>query len=158
MKPTVGRIVHFYTGHKSEQSNNRGTGPYAAIIVGLCGNSDDPNQMLNLNVFADHAPDFTVGSVLGFNTPGADATQIENAHYWQWPPREESGSTVAEHYADPLLDADAPTGLEGKTTPLVQIPLTDAKAFRDYFDGIKVPDELVEPVKYLHWAITDREG
>lgn len=53
---------------------------------------------------------------------------------------------------------DAPTGIEGKATPLVQIPLDDAKAFRDYFDGINVPDELAEPVKYLHWAITDRDS
>lgn len=77
MKPTVGRIVHFYTSNKSRQSNGQGEGPYAALVTQTFSGSD----FVNLKVLPPMAAPYDVGSV----APGPDETADR---YWLWPPRE----------------------------------------------------------------------
>ena len=165
--PTVGRIVHFYTANASEQSNGRGVGPYAAIIVGICGNTDAPNQMVNVNVFADHGADFCAGSVLGLNTDGAIPSAIESGRYWTWPPQVEhieiNGKDAFDQWTEGLGDnnvEEAPTGLEGRVGKSITLALDDAKALRSYIDLSPLPydDSVSSSVKALHWAITDADA
>lgn len=92
MKPTVGRIVHFYSdAQKSNPSGNpswdgrghngQGAGPYAAIV----GQVFDGADYANLFVFDPFAGGLGhwEGSVSEWN--GEDD---KPARYWVWPPRE----------------------------------------------------------------------
>lgn len=78
MKPTVGHVVHFYTGDPSKQANGQGEGPYAALVTQVF--PDGP--YVNLKVFAPFGEDRDEGSV----------THLDDANgcsrYWIWPPRE----------------------------------------------------------------------
>lgn len=171
MKPTVGRIVHFYTDNQSQQSNGRKQGPYAAIIVGVCGAGDGPNQMVNLKVFADHGADLMLGSVRGNNT----VERTSEPRYWEWPPMMGAvtmhASAVAaisetnvqlHRTAETTVRAqpeDAPTGIEGRVGKIFALDLEDAKALRRYIDLATLPydDQVAPAVKNLHWLITDAE-
>jgi hypothetical protein len=81
MKPTVGRIVHFYDhtlppgGH-----NGVGPGPYAAIVTQTFVDSG----YINLMVMPPEMPPFSRGSVLESPTPYRGTYD----RYWVWPPRE----------------------------------------------------------------------
>jgi hypothetical protein len=59
MKPTIGRIVHFYTGVPGYQANGAGEGPYAAIITQVWSDT-----CVNLMVFPGSAVPFPVTSVV----------------------------------------------------------------------------------------------
>ena len=71
MKPTVGRIVHYYP----HPANEQGDGPLAAIITGLTGSE----HIVHLRVF----------SVAGDSFPAFAAPMAEEptAGCWTWPPR-----------------------------------------------------------------------
>ena len=80
-KPSVGRIVHFFTKDTAKQFNGQGEGPYAAIITqGPFGNSE---TMCNLQVFS-HNGVHLEGSV----TEKSDRRDGEDpGRWWEWPPR-----------------------------------------------------------------------
>lgn len=80
MKPTVGRIVHFYTTVPDLQSNGAGEGPYAAIITQVFANGED--AYANLKVFRPFGSDLDVGSVRHKDFDG------DTGRCWVWPPRE----------------------------------------------------------------------
>lgn len=68
MKPTVGRIVHYFGG---------GLGPFAAIVTKVC-----EDQCVTLTVFfPDNGPRET--GVVPFA-----GTLKDPKEYWNWPPRE----------------------------------------------------------------------
>jgi hypothetical protein len=78
MKPTVGRIVHFFTKDATKHSNNVGEGPYPALITQVFASG----PYVNLKVFRPFADDLYEGSVTHLD----DANGCER--YWVWPPRE----------------------------------------------------------------------
>jgi hypothetical protein len=91
-KPTVGRVVHFYSDAVkanppgSPAWNGRGfngqeTGPYVAIVTQVFPDADGNVKYANLKVFPPFAPPFDEGSV----SEGVDASP---GRYWEWPPRE----------------------------------------------------------------------
>jgi hypothetical protein len=80
MKPTVGRIVHFYTDREIPFSNGVGKGPYAAIITQVFG--DDEAAYCNLMVFAPLSVPFAETSVRNAEFETAPS------RYWVWPPRD----------------------------------------------------------------------
>lgn len=80
MKPTVGRIVHFYTQNPGAQTNYVGEGPYAAIITQVFSDRDD--AYVNLKVFRPYGENVDEGSVRH-----KDFATNESRH-WVWPPRE----------------------------------------------------------------------
>jgi len=74
MKPTVGRIVHFYNEAYGEDEHNwAGCGPYAAIVAQVHSDS-----CASLVVFPAFSPMFQEGSV-SEGAPGS-------GRYWCWPP------------------------------------------------------------------------
>ncbi len=78
MKPTVGRIVHFYTSDPAKQFNGQGEGPYPAIIT-QCWTG----TMVNLKVL-HWGGSFDEGSV----SHQDDTQKGDHNRYWVWPPRE----------------------------------------------------------------------
>jgi len=80
MKPTVGRIVHYYTTSEGLHYNGVGEGPYAALITQVFGEADD--SYANLRVFPPFAESFDSGSVRHKDFDG------DTGRYWVWPPRE----------------------------------------------------------------------
>jgi hypothetical protein len=77
-KPTVGRIVHFYSKIPRMQWNNAGEGPYAAIITHV--NSDGS---VNLFVFGNCQimPEYKELAV-------PEGNGQYQACWWCWPPME----------------------------------------------------------------------
>lgn len=76
MKPTVGRIVHYYVEDVTRQTCAMGDGPYAAIIT---------------RVHSDAIVDLMVLSPADMRHAGQVA-KLEEASdealtYWTWPPR-----------------------------------------------------------------------
>jgi len=78
-KPSVGRIVHFFTRNPDHQFNGAGEGPYPAVVAQVW---DGP--YVNLKVLPSMGAPYDVGSVL----PGhaVDKT-AEFARWWEWPPK-----------------------------------------------------------------------
>lgn len=76
MKPSVGRIVHFYSAHIANGGHNgQGLGPYPAIVTQATA------DLVNLKVLPPFAPVFDEGSV---------TRKDQNPErYWVWPPRED---------------------------------------------------------------------
>lgn len=76
MKPTVGRIVHYYVEDPHKQTSGMGQGPYAAIVTRV--HSDVIVDLMVLQP-ADvrHA-----GNVIKLEEAAEDS-----ASYWMWPPR-----------------------------------------------------------------------
>jgi hypothetical protein len=76
MKPTVGRIVHYFIEDANRQTPGMGQGPYAAIITRV--HSDVVVDLMVLQP-ADvrHA-----GSVIKLEEASEDSV-----NYWTWPPR-----------------------------------------------------------------------
>ncbi len=79
MKPTVGRIVHFYTGDTSKHFNGQGEGPYPAIITQVF----DGALYSNLKVLPPFEGAYDEGSVSHLDDCSDGTTR-----YWVWPPRE----------------------------------------------------------------------
>lgn len=82
MKPTVGRIVHFYTSQPQHQSGGKGIGPYAAIITSVHSDS-----CVDVAVFKAGLGGGTV-SVTSV-TDGLPTKDMQG-NAWAWPPREEA--------------------------------------------------------------------
>lgn len=78
-KPSVGRIVHFFTRTPARQFNGQGEGPYPAIVAQVW---DGP--YVNLKVLPSMGEPWDAGSV----SPGhaVDKT-AEHACWWEWPPK-----------------------------------------------------------------------
>lgn len=87
-KPTVGRIVHFYTKSKTQHHNGQGEGPYPAIVIQVFnqGPTGNPNYdtMANLKVL-HWGGTYDEGSVC--EKSQAEANGDKN-RWWVWPPRE----------------------------------------------------------------------
>lgn len=83
MKPTVGRIVHFFDHTRPRDASGK-PGPFAAIVTG----TNDP--FVSLTVFPVGYPPFSVSNV---SIIDASDTGV----FWNWPPRE----------AAPAYDASA---------------------------------------------------
>ncbi len=79
-RPTVGRIVHFYTTAESRQYNGVGAGPYAAIVTQVF----DGSPYINLQVFAPFSGGADEGSVLHQDEASALGAL---GRYWVYPPR-----------------------------------------------------------------------
>ncbi len=80
MKPTVGRIVHYYTTEGANH-NGVGPGPYAAIITQVFGGAAD-GVFVNLKVLPPFAETFDSGSVRHRESAANDG------RWWEWPPRD----------------------------------------------------------------------
>lgn len=78
-KPTVGRIVHFFTKNTAHHYNGMGEGPYAAMIVQPHG-----DRCASLQVFPPFAHDYQVGSVPLDDSPDASGDCVNR---WRWPDR-----------------------------------------------------------------------
>lgn len=76
-KPSVGRIVHFYTVDASKQANGVGKGPYPAIVT----QAYPTGNVCNIKVFPPFRTPYDEGSVPEFD-PVHDPER-----YWCWPPR-----------------------------------------------------------------------
>lgn len=81
VKPTVGRIVHFYDqslagkGYKNEVNlNGQGAGPYPAMVV---QSFDGPYVNLVVHGWGG---DWREGSV-------SEQSETNNSRYWVYPPR-----------------------------------------------------------------------
>jgi len=79
MKPTVGRIVHYYE-ENGKSHNGVGDGPYAAIITQVFGDSE--GAFCNLKVLPPFVEAFDSGSVRN-----KDHRETDN-RYWVWPSRD----------------------------------------------------------------------
>jgi hypothetical protein len=87
MKPTVGRIVHFYSGAIANKNpdnpgyglNGQGAGPYVAAVTQVfsCG------DYINLKVIGFGVDAWDEGSV----SEGTANNVPEGARFWVWPPR-----------------------------------------------------------------------
>lgn len=82
MKPTIGRIVHFYNkaldgkhDFQGVQLNGSGAGPYPAVVL----QAPADGRYANLLVHA-WGGDFREGSV--------SEGEASGSRYWVWPPRE----------------------------------------------------------------------
>jgi hypothetical protein len=73
MKPSVGRIVHFYQRMNDAPEIS---GPRAAIVTWAY---DDDDQPVNLTVFIDGFTQFE---------PMVSAKGYSENRYWEWPPRD----------------------------------------------------------------------
>lgn len=81
MKPSVGRIVHFFSKQRGANGgiNGAGEGPYPAMVTQIFKSGEDI-RFVNLKVFPPFAPPFDEGSV---------SQQEETPdRYWAWPERE----------------------------------------------------------------------
>lgn len=81
IKPTIGRIVHFYNQSLSDQRefnginlNGSGAGPYPAMVI-----QDFSGPYVNLIVHA-YGGDWREGSV-------SEKSDTNNSRYWEWPPK-----------------------------------------------------------------------
>ncbi len=84
MKPTVGRIVHFYTKDVSKHSNGQGDGPYPAIVLQTGFSHGDYDSMSNLHVLS-YGGSYVEGSV----SEKSKAEKIgDTQRWWEWPPRD----------------------------------------------------------------------
>lgn len=94
MKPTVGRIVHFFnTALPTDANNHVGPGPYAAIVTQVF---DGP--FVNLKVLVPFGDDLHEGSV-------PEKSELHDARYWTWPPRDAPSlptqpHPIGVHYGD----------------------------------------------------------
>lgn len=81
MKPSVGRIVHFYSKQRGSQGgiNGVGEGPYPAIVTQIF-KSGEEIRFVNLKVFPPFAVPFDEGSV-------SEQEECPD-RYWAWPPRD----------------------------------------------------------------------
>ena len=68
MKPSVGRIVHYYTQVPHQQFNGMGTGPYAAIITQVHGEGDNP--YITVTVFPPFSVPYNQGSITQMTDDG----------------------------------------------------------------------------------------
>ncbi len=75
-KPSVGRIVHFYTRDPVKQSNGQGEGPYPAIVLQVHG------PYVNLKIWS-----WDAGYVAGSVSHAAEAKERGYACWWEWPPK-----------------------------------------------------------------------
>lgn len=82
MKPTVGRIVHFYTKNTSRHFNGAGEGPYAAMIVQAHG-----DRCASLRVFPPFAEEYTAGSVMLADESSGPGFAEASYERFEWPPR-----------------------------------------------------------------------
>lgn len=73
MKPTVGRIVHYYG---KDAYGDNGEGPYAALVTKV--HSD---TCVNLMVFM-------AGMTPASSVQGGDDQQSGMSQRWEWPPRD----------------------------------------------------------------------
>ena len=86
MKPTVGRIVHYWPGNINDGAPKKGQ-PYPAIITHVFS-----ELCVNLTVFNDnsfpmggeHSAPLSITSVGLWNGQGVPVGQ----NVWAWPPRE----------------------------------------------------------------------
>jgi len=90
MKPTIGRIVHFFDAALRADANNHvGPGPYAAVVTqvfdGAC---------VNLKVIVPFGDDRHEGSV-----PEKKAGDY-SARYWTWPPLTPPAAPIGVGYGD----------------------------------------------------------
>jgi hypothetical protein len=81
-KPTVGRIVHFYSEHLKNTGPNNGyngvgAGPYAAMVT------QTNESFINLKIIPPFGAPFDEGSV---SEKGSKFATV--LRYWEWPPRE----------------------------------------------------------------------
>jgi len=80
MIPAVGRIVHVYASHLSQ--NGVDAGPFAAIITQVFPSSDPAAAYVNVKVFVPIGPVQDITSIAQkgtvYATPG---------YYWEQPPR-----------------------------------------------------------------------
>lgn len=89
MKPTVGRIVHFYPGKNEKQYNlPNGMGFAPAIITQVCS-----EERINLTVFIMARPDqgISIPCINAWSiTEGSreESEEIYEGAYWTWPPRD----------------------------------------------------------------------
>ena len=79
MKPTVGRIVHYYPDATSITLDRWGEGPYAAVVTAV---HQDDSMVVSLAVFARPGDD-VFGVALSDIPFGREGTRR-----WCWPPRE----------------------------------------------------------------------
>jgi hypothetical protein len=81
MKPSVGRIVHFYSKQRGLNGgiNGAGEGPYPAMVTQIF-KSGDEIRYVNLKVFPPFQSPFDEGSV--------SVKDECPDRYWEWPPRE----------------------------------------------------------------------
>lgn len=90
-KPTVGRIVHFYSEAVANRPgtnpgygyNGTGAGPYMAVVTQVFPDAEGNILYANLKVLPPFSPPFDEGSV----SEGAEKCA---GRYWVWPPRDEA--------------------------------------------------------------------
>jgi len=80
IKPTVGRVVHFFTSDPTKNFNNGGNGPYAAIVTQFF----PTGEFANLKVFPPFALPYDVGSV---HEGDLNPDVPNDSNYWTWPPK-----------------------------------------------------------------------
>lgn len=80
-KPTVGRIVHYYTDDPAKQLNGAGNGPYAAMVIQTFPTSAEYDTMANLKVMP-FGESYLAGSVLEQSQALARG---HSGRYWVWP-------------------------------------------------------------------------
>lgn len=85
-KPSVGRVVHFYSaaiaGKDGYGRNGVGKGPYAAIVTQVFTDTNGEVTFCNMKVFPPFANAWDEGSVSEGSGPD-DAS----GRFWIWPPR-----------------------------------------------------------------------
>ena len=67
-KPSIGRVVHYFTQQTHQQFNGVGIGPYAAIITQVHGEGNDP--YVTVTVFPPFAAPYTQGSIRQMTNDG----------------------------------------------------------------------------------------
>lgn len=75
MKPTVGRIVHYYSETADEELNKK---PHAALVVHVYAN---PDAYVGLQVFARLPKEYDMRTSAPFS-------ETPKPGHWSWPPRE----------------------------------------------------------------------
>jgi hypothetical protein len=96
-KPTIGRIVHFFTDHKPNQFNGQGAGPYPAMICQVWSGSG-----ANLKVFPSMGEPFDAGSVMHIS----ERQEGQALRHWDWPPREETPRKEQSPESEKPADAE----------------------------------------------------
>lgn len=89
MKPTIGRIVHFYSQTVADRNprepgrgfNGMGLGPYPAMITQVFEDGQGNVTYCNLKVLPPFSPPFDEGSVAE-----KDTAHYQASRYWEWPP------------------------------------------------------------------------
>ena len=80
-KPSVGRIVHFYSKNPKQQWNNAGIGPYAAIVTQVW-----TDECVNLCVFPNCSLMAAQCSV-PYTSVLQSTASGDQMVWWEWPPR-----------------------------------------------------------------------